>query len=98
VPFFTVKDVKFCCTHTFCCTSQVRSFAVHAQLPFILQGILTNETRCLMCETITAKDETFFDLSVDIEQNSSLTSCLKNFFSTETLNADDKFFCDKCCR
>ncbi|PWZ20977.1 Ubiquitin carboxyl-terminal hydrolase 3 [Zea mays] len=76
---------------------QVRSFAVHAQLPFILQGILTNETRCLMCETITAKDETFFDLSVDIEQNSSLTSCLKNFFSTETLNADDKFFCDKCC-
>jgi ubiquitin carboxyl-terminal hydrolase 12/46 len=63
-----------------------------------LQGTLTNETRCLMCETITAKDETFFDLSVDIEQNSSLTSCLKNFFSTETLNADDKFFCDKCCR
>ncbi|XP_066321902.1 ubiquitin carboxyl-terminal hydrolase 3-like [Miscanthus floridulus] len=61
------------------------------------QGTLTNETRCLMCETITAKDETFFDLSVDIEQNSSLTSCLKNFFSTETLNADDKFFCDKCC-
>jgi ubiquitin carboxyl-terminal hydrolase 12/46 len=51
-----------------------------------------------MCETVTAKDETFFDLSVDIEQNSSLTSCLKNFFSTETLNADDKFFCDKCCR
>ncbi|CAO2039345.1 unnamed protein product [Urochloa humidicola] len=61
------------------------------------QGTLTNETRCLMCETVTAKDETFFDLSVDIEQNSSLTSCLKNFFSTETLNADDKFFCDKCC-
>ncbi|XP_062222983.1 ubiquitin carboxyl-terminal hydrolase 4-like isoform X2 [Phragmites australis] len=30
-------------------------------------------------------------------QNSSLTSCLKSFFSTETLNADDKFFCDKCC-
>ncbi|KAL6899718.1 hypothetical protein ACP4OV_006376 [Aristida adscensionis] len=61
------------------------------------QGILTNETRCLMCETITAKDEPFFDLSVDVEQNSSLTSCLKNFCSTETLNADDKFFCDKCC-
>jgi len=61
------------------------------------QGTLTNETRCLMCETVTAKDETFFDLSVDIEQNSSLTSCLKSFFSTETLNADDKFFCDKCC-
>lgn len=61
------------------------------------QGILTNETRCLRCETVTARDETFLDLSVDIEQNSSITSCLKNFSSTETLNAEDKFFCDKCC-
>ncbi|KAJ6378119.1 hypothetical protein OIU78_028371 [Salix suchowensis] len=59
------------------------------------QGILTNETRCLQCETVTARDETFFDLSLDIEQNSSITSCLKNFSSTETLNAEDKFFCDK---
>ncbi|KAL8167444.1 hypothetical protein V2J09_008943 [Rumex salicifolius] len=61
------------------------------------QGILTNETRCLWCETVTARDETFFDLSLDIEQNSSITSCLKNFSATETLNAEDKFFCDKCC-
>ncbi|KAL5982193.1 Ubiquitin carboxyl-terminal hydrolase 3 [Asimina triloba] len=63
----------------------------------IFQGILTNETRCLRCETVTARDETFLDLSLDIEQNSSITSCLKNFSSTETLNAEDKFFCDKCC-
>ncbi|KAJ4794148.1 Ubiquitin carboxyl-terminal hydrolase 3-like protein [Rhynchospora pubera] len=63
----------------------------------IFQGILTNETRCLRCETVTNRDETFFDLSLDIEQNSSITSCLKNFSSTETLNAADKFFCDKCC-
>lgn len=61
------------------------------------QGILTNETRCLCCETVTARDETFLDLSLDIEQNSSITSCLKNFSSTETLNAEDKFFCDECC-
>ncbi|TQE14130.1 hypothetical protein C1H46_000049 [Malus baccata] len=61
------------------------------------QGILTNETRCLRCETVTARDEIFLDLSLDIEQNSSITSCLKNFSSTETLNAEDKFFCDKCC-
>ncbi|KAL5219305.1 hypothetical protein ABZP36_019989 [Zizania latifolia] len=62
------------------------------------QGILTNQTRCLRCETVTDRDETFFDLSLDIEQNSSITSCLKNFSSTETLHAEDKFFCDKCCR
>ncbi|CAI9266079.1 unnamed protein product [Lactuca saligna] len=61
------------------------------------QGILTNETKCLRCETVTARDETLLDLSLDIEQNNSITSCLKNFSSTETLNAEDKFFCDKCC-
>ncbi|KAK9134270.1 hypothetical protein Syun_013600 [Stephania yunnanensis] len=55
------------------------------------QGILTNETRCLRCETVTARDETFLDLSLDIEQNSSITSCLKNFSSTETLNARTNF-------
>lgn len=34
----------------------------------IFQGTLTNETRCLNCETISSKDEDFLDLSVDIEQ------------------------------
>ncbi|GBG72228.1 hypothetical protein CBR_g11160 [Chara braunii] len=63
----------------------------------IFQGTLTNETKCLCCETVTARDETFLDLSLDIEQNSSITSCLRNFSSTETLNAEDKFFCDRCC-
>ncbi|KAH9316845.1 hypothetical protein KI387_018614, partial [Taxus chinensis] len=63
----------------------------------IFQGTFANETRCLRCETITARDEAFLDLSLDIEQNSSITSCLRNFSSTETLNAEDKFFCDKCC-
>ncbi|KAL4567695.1 hypothetical protein LXL04_023287 [Taraxacum kok-saghyz] len=49
---------------------------------------------------ITSRDtgKMFIYLSLDIEQNSSITSCLKNFSSTETLNAKDKFFCDKCCR
>ncbi|CAI9284135.1 unnamed protein product [Lactuca saligna] len=50
------------------------------------QGILTNETKCLRCETVTARDETLLDPSLDIEQNNSITSCLKNFSSTETLN------------
>jgi ubiquitin C-terminal hydrolase len=63
----------------------------------LVQGTVTNETRCLCCETLTSRDETFFDLSLDIEQNSSITSCLRNFSSTETLNAENKFFCDKCC-
>mmetsp|Transcript_26252 Transcript_26252/g.67522 ORF Transcript_26252/g.67522 Transcript_26252/m.67522 type:complete len:353 (+) Transcript_26252:415-1473(+) len=74
-----------------------------AQLPIrtwvhdIFHGKLVNETRCMMCETVTSREEDFLDLSLDIEQNSSLTSCFRNFSSTETLGQDDKFFCDKCC-
>ncbi|EPS66070.1 hypothetical protein M569_08707, partial [Genlisea aurea] len=60
------------------------------------EGILTNETRCLCCETVSARDETFLDLSIDVQQNCSITGCLKNFSSTETLLGDEKFFCDKC--
>ncbi|CAB4064853.1 USP12_46 [Lepeophtheirus salmonis] len=37
------------------------------------------KTRCLNCETVTSKDEDFFDLSIDVEQNTSITNCLRNF-------------------
>lgn len=30
----------------------------------IFQGTLTSETRCLNCETVSSKDEHFFDLQV----------------------------------
>ncbi|KAL4451497.1 hypothetical protein ABPG75_007159 [Micractinium tetrahymenae] len=62
----------------------------------LFQGKLVNETRCLQCETVTSREEDFYDLSLEIDQNCSLSSCLRNFSSTETLDADDKFFCDKC--
>lgn len=63
----------------------------------IFQGKLTNQTRCLWCETVTSREEAFLDLSLDIEQNSSVSSCLKNFSSVETLGGADKFHCDACC-
>ncbi|KAJ8907349.1 hypothetical protein NDN08_007463 [Rhodosorus marinus] len=63
----------------------------------LFEGHLSNETRCLCCETVTQRVEPFLDVSVDIAQNSSLTSCLRNFSSTELLNKEDKFYCDACC-
>lgn len=63
----------------------------------IFQGILTSETRCLNCETISSKDENFFDLQVDVDQNTSITHCLRCFSNTETLCSDNKFKCDNCC-
>eukprot|EP01132_Coremiostelium_polycephalum_P006271 gene6271-7813_t len=62
----------------------------------IFEGTLTNETKCLTCESVTNKDESFLDLSIDIEQNRSITSCLSNFSSIEVLSKNDKFYCDKC--
>ncbi len=59
--------------------------------------MLTSETRCLNCETVTSKDEDFLDLSIDVEQNTSITGCLRNFSNTETLCSDNKFKCDSCC-
>eukprot|EP00128_Syssomonas_multiformis_P002422 Colp12_sorted_trinity150504_noHs@9728 len=63
----------------------------------IFEGTLTNETKCLSCETVSSKDECFLDLSVDIEQNSSITRCLRNFSSTEMLCHQHKYECDVCC-
>jgi ubiquitin carboxyl-terminal hydrolase 12/46 len=45
----------------------------------IFQGRLVNQTKCLRCETITNREEVFMDLSLEIDQNCSLTSCLKRF-------------------
>lgn len=63
----------------------------------IFQGILTSETRCLCCETLSCKDEDFFDLQLNIEHNTSINHCLGRFSESETLCGDNKFKCDVCC-
>ncbi|KAL0951876.1 hypothetical protein HGRIS_008536 [Hohenbuehelia grisea] len=63
----------------------------------LFEGILTSETRCLTCETLSSRDESFLDLSIDIEQNSSVTACLRQFSASEMLCQKNKFFCDSCC-
>ncbi|XP_041076728.1 ubiquitin carboxyl-terminal hydrolase 12-like isoform X2 [Polyodon spathula] len=62
----------------------------------IFQGTLTNETRCLNCEAVSSKDEDFLDLSVDVEQNTSITHCLRGFSNTETLCSECKYYCEQC--
>ena len=60
-------------------------------------GVIQIAWRCLRCETVTARDEHFFDLSIDIEPNQSVSSCMRNFTASERLNRNDKFHCDVCC-
>ena len=51
----------------------------------LFQGKLVSETRCLQCETVTNREEAIMDLSLEIEQNSSITACLRNFRCTSQL-------------
>ncbi|KAG6872536.1 hypothetical protein C0995_009057 [Termitomyces sp. Mi166 len=46
---------------------------------------------------VSSRDEAFLDLSIDIEQNSSVTACLRQFSASEMLCHKNKFFCDSCC-
>lgn len=36
------------------------------------------------------------DLSIDVEMNSSITSCLRQFSASETLCHKNKYYCDIC--
>lgn len=62
----------------------------------LFEGTLTSETRCLTCENISQRDEAFLDLSIDLEPNSSVNSCLLKFSEEEMLCEKNKFHCDNC--
>ncbi|KAJ5374699.1 Peptidase C19 ubiquitin carboxyl-terminal hydrolase 2 [Penicillium concentricum] len=62
----------------------------------LFEGTLTSETKCLTCEKVSQRDEIFLDLSVDLEQHSSVTSCLRKFSAEEMLCERNKFHCDNC--
>ena len=62
----------------------------------LFEGLLTSETKCLTCENVSRRDEQFLDLSIDLEKNSSVTSCLRNFSASEMLCERNKFHCDSC--
>jgi ubiquitin carboxyl-terminal hydrolase 12/46 len=62
----------------------------------LFQGILVNETKCLNCETSSSKEENFLDLSVDVEQNTSISHCLQEFSNMEMLCGECKYYCETC--
>ena len=51
---------------------------------------------CVSCEAVTRREETFFNLSLDIEQNTSLIYCVQRFSIKELLNQDNKLMCETC--
>lgn len=53
-------------------------------------------TKCLNCEYDFKRTESFNHLAVDIEQNISLTYCLKKYIKKEILKNKDKYYCENC--
>ena len=66
----------------------------HARLHMGLTRIVTWRP---LGPQISSKDEDFFDLQVDVDQNTSISHCLLRFSESETLCGDNKFKCDVCC-
>ena len=62
----------------------------------LFEGTLTSETKCLTCENVSQRDEAFLDLSVDLDDHSSVTACLRKFSEEEMLCERNKFHCDRC--
>ena len=49
-------------------------------------GKLVNLVTCVSCETRSRREESYFNLSLDVEQNSSLIYCMQRFSVKELLN------------
>lgn len=47
----------------------------------IFEGKQSSSIKCLNCEKVTERTETYLNLSVDVEQNTSLVHCLKKYIS-----------------
>ena len=62
----------------------------------LFEGQTVAETICVDCETKTARPEPFLSLSVDVEPNTSLLQCFKNFSQPEYLMGEEKYRCDPC--
>lgn len=59
------------------------------------EGIIRNETKCLSCGTVSSRKESFFEISIDIEDRNSVASCLRRFSEIERLGQDEGFHCEK---
>lgn len=77
-------------------TSTMTSGTAAGWIHDLFEGLLSSETKCLTCENVSRRNEQFMDLSIDLEKNSSVTSCLRNFSASEMLCERNKFHCDHC--
>ncbi|KAI8812150.1 hypothetical protein BJ742DRAFT_674130 [Cladochytrium replicatum] len=62
----------------------------------IFGGKLQSEVICLRCKTKSAKQDPMLDLSLEIQNCSSVEDALRKFTEPELLSGSNRYFCEKC--
>ncbi|KAK4468417.1 hypothetical protein MN116_007625 [Schistosoma mekongi] len=62
----------------------------------IFGGIIRSEVTCHSCLKVSARDEQWFNLSMDITCARSLQQCLCNYIRSEELSGQNAYKCENC--
>lgn len=62
----------------------------------IFRGVLKSKITCAQCRKESAITESFMDLSLEVNRNSSMTELFEEFFKVDHLNNKNKYFCEAC--
>lgn len=65
---------------------------------YLFRGTLTNQIRCLTCDTVTSRDESFLDFPIEIvdDETVDIQKLLKSYHQYEMLCGSNKFYCNAC--
>ena len=77
-------------------TAPTPAVAAPTWIQSIFEGVLSCRTECVRCGAMTEREESFFDLSLDIVDNTSITHCLRSFSAVEMLGGNEKYLCEQC--
>lgn len=76
--------------------SKKENFLTISPFSSLFMGSQVSQTKCLNCELIYNRKETFINIGIDIDNNVSLTSCLKKYTRKEYMKNNDKVYCENC--
>ncbi|CAH8593389.1 unnamed protein product, partial [Heterobilharzia americana] len=62
----------------------------------IFGGVMRSEVTCHSCHKVSARDEQWFNLSMDITCARSLQQCLYNYIRSEELSGQNAYKCENC--
>ncbi|CCF60535.1 hypothetical protein KAFR_0K01810 [Kazachstania africana CBS 2517] len=63
------------------------------------QGTLTNQIKCLTCDTLTSNNEPFLDFPIEVkndDEDLNIQDILNKYHQREILNGTNKFYCNQC--